>query len=119
MHLYEVIRWGNDSDDPLTGGPNGPDTCFLVRAQNIEAAAALVDRELRAMQRESTTEHAAVVAWWATAVYLLGDDAGSVADGAGDAMILRGPYFQHAHRHGWRHWYREAAHEQWVERRDT
>lgn len=46
MHLYEVIRWGNDSDDLLTGGPNGPDTCFLVRAGSVEAAAAPADRQL-------------------------------------------------------------------------
>lgn len=45
MQLYEVIRWGNDSDDPLTGGSSGPDTCFLVRADSMEQAAALVDNE--------------------------------------------------------------------------
>lgn len=103
MQLFEVIRWGNDSDDPLTGGPNGPDTCFLVRADSVEQAAALVDPVLAANRVEPS--HAG-------AVYLLGADAGA----APDARILRGPYVQHAYRHGWRHWDRAAPGESWIER---
>ncbi len=31
MRLFEVIRWGNDSDDPLTGGPEG----IVMRALSL------------------------------------------------------------------------------------
>lgn len=47
MQLFEVIRWGNDSDDPVIGGPNGPDTCFLVRADSIEQAGTARNRTSR------------------------------------------------------------------------
>lgn len=112
MHLYEVIRWGNASDDALSGGSSGPDTCFLVRAPSIDVAAALVDRELDIMRKESNTENAKMIGWSAAAIYLLGTDAGAATDSY-EAMILRGPYIQNAYRHGWRHWYREEA--AWVE----
>ncbi|GAB1595037.1 hypothetical protein [Lysobacter claricitrinus] len=105
MHLYEVIRWGNESDDVDTGGPDGPDTCFLVRATSVEQAAAIVDRELARMPSE-------FVMPWAAAVYLLGDDASTHTD----AAILRGPYIARAYRHGWRHWYREDPGAAWDER---
>lgn len=106
MNLYEVIRWGNDSEDLFTGGPNGADTCFLVRAESVEQAARLVD----ALPPPSQGSGAAALA---EAVYLLGTEHSSQ-----DApRILRGPYVQHAHRHGWRHWYREAADQAWAERR--
>ncbi|MGY4514641.1 hypothetical protein [Lysobacter sp. HA18] len=107
MHLYEVIRWGNESDDVDSGGPDGPDTCFLVRAASVEDAASLVDRELARMPSE-------YVLPFAGAVYLLGDDASTQAN----AMILRGPYIARAYRHGWRHWYREAPDAAWDERVD-
>lgn len=112
MHIYEVVRWGNASDDPLTGGSSGPDTCFLVRAPNVEAAAALVDRELSLMRRDCDTEAGNEIDWSSGAIYLLGDDTGS----EDEARILRGPYYQHAYRHGWRHWYREEDGAGWVER---
>ena len=67
MNLYEVIRWGNDADDPFTGGPNGPDTGFLVRAGSVEQAAALADEALR---RARPTR----VGAWAGAVHLLGQE---------------------------------------------
>src|SRR5690606_29660403 len=107
MQLFEVIRWGNDSDDPLTGGPNGPDTCFLVRADSVEEAARLAD------QRLATLPHANVLPR-SDAVYLLGMDAGT-DDTAG---VLRGPYVQSAYRYGWRHWYREEQGEPWLEKVD-
>lgn len=105
MLLYEVIRWGNDGDDPLRGGPDGVDTCFLVRADSVEAAGALADRELA-----RSSGHAG--ASCAGAVYLLGADAGSDPQ----PRVLRGPYLQHAHRHGWRHWYRDAREDPWIEK---
>ena len=108
MLLFEVVRWGNDSDDVVTGGPDGPDTCYLVRADSIGEASALVDRELRFLRSES-------VAAWAGAVYLVGTDASLGTE----AKILRGPYVQHAYRHGWRHWYRENPDENWIERTET
>ena len=105
MLLFEVIRWGNDSEDPLTGGPNGPDTCFLVRAGSVEEAALLADRCL------ATLPHTRVVPW-SGAVYLLGTDGGTDTS----ACLLRGPYVQSAYRYGWRHWYREAQDEAWQEK---
>ncbi len=105
MQLFEVIRWGNDSDDPVIGGPNGPDTCFLVRADSIEQAASLVDRRLETMPSE-------IVVPWCGAIYLLGTDAAAQAE----AGILRGPYVGAAYRHGWRHWFREEQGEPWQER---
>lgn len=105
MRLYEVVRWGNASDDPLSGGPDGVDTCFLVRAGSVEAAAVLVDHVLAA-------SHGETVASFAAAVYLLGDELSSDPE----PRILRGPYLQHAYRHGWRHWYRDDPAERWVER---
>lgn len=103
MHLFEAIRWGNDSDDPVTGGPNGPDTCFLVRAASVEQAAQLVDRlpAFRGNQRA-----------FVDAVYLLGTEQSTQAE----PRVLRGPYIQHAYRHGWRHWYRDDADAPWIER---
>ena len=104
MQLFEVIRWGNDSDHPIVGGPNGPDTCFLIRAGSVEDAAALADSELDRLP------HARVVPW-AHAIYLLGTDAGVQQT----SQVLRGPYVQSAYRYGWRHWYREEQDEPWQE----
>ena len=105
MQLFEVIRWGNDSDDPVVGGPNGRDTCFLVRAESIEQAASLVDRRLKTMPSD-------IVVPWCGAIYLLGTDASTHEE----ACILRGPYVETAYRYGWRHWYREERDEPWQER---
>jgi hypothetical protein len=104
MNLYEVIRWGNDSADPYTGGVDGADTCFLVRAESPPAAAALADALLAQLPHEQ-------VAPWSGAVYLLGEDAG--ADQR--QRVLRGPYVQHAYCHGWRQWHREAQNGIWNE----
>jgi hypothetical protein len=107
MLLFEVIRWGNASDDAVTGGADGADTCFLVRADSVEQAVTLAERELRFLESEAVSR-------WAAAVYLVGTDLSTQTQ----AQILRGPYIQHAYRHDWRHWYREAHHEPWVERTD-
>lgn len=32
-----------------------------------------------------------------------------------EAKILRGPYIQHAHMHGWHYWSRNEPTEAWVE----
>ncbi|AOS78600.1 hypothetical protein BN948_02956 [Hydrogenophaga intermedia] len=108
MNLYEVIRWGNDADDPFTGGPDGADTCFLVRAGSVEQAAELVDADLRKLKPQRA-------AAFVEAVYLLGTEQST----EGTPRLLRGPYVQHAHRHGWRHWYRDEEGGAWVERPDT
>lgn len=105
MQLFEVIRWGNDSDDPLTGGPNGPDTCFLVRAGSVEAAAVLADRQLALLPHVHVQP-------WSHAIYLIGEDVGT----EDEAKVLRGPYEQSAYRHGWRHWYRNERGEPWLEK---
>ncbi len=107
MRIYEVIRWGNDSDDPVTGGPNGPDTCFFVRASSIEEAAGIVDARLAALPHERVVP-------WAHAVYLLGDE--SVAADA--PRILRGPYVQPAYCHGWRQWHRDMPDGPWREKEE-
>jgi hypothetical protein len=104
LNLYEVIRWGNESDHPLTGGPDGPDTCFLVRASTPEQAAALADAVLAGMPCQ-------FVQGWSHAVYLLGADAASNPD----SRVLRGPYVQHAHCYDWRSWHRTARDDPWVE----
>lgn len=105
MHIYEVFRWGNDSDNDYTGGPNGPDTCFLVRAESVEQAAALADKELARMSSQFVAE-------WACGVYLLGADLSTSTK----PKILRGPYIEHAYIHGWRQWHREQQDGPWVER---
>jgi hypothetical protein len=104
MKLFEVIRWGNDSDDPYTGGPDGLDTCFLVRAGVPEEAAMLADEVL---SRVPTTN----VQSWSGAVYLLGTDDGSDER----PRVLRGPYLQHAYCYGWRQWHRDAREDVWLE----
>lgn len=105
MRIFEVIRWGNDSGDPLAGGANGPDTCFLVRADTVEEAARLADVRLAALPHERVSP-------WAHAVYLLGDDLGSREA----PLILRGPYIQSAYCHGWRQWHRDERNDPWVEK---
>ncbi|GLS04292.1 hypothetical protein GCM10007860_14390 [Chitiniphilus shinanonensis] len=105
MHLFEVIRWGNDTDDAFQGGPNGADTCFLVRADSVEQAAVLADHILG-------RGNGKLVNAWCEAIYLLGQDAGSERD----ARVLRGPYLQHAYCHGWRQWHRNSPDEGWQER---
>ncbi|MDN3918722.1 DUF6678 family protein [Roseateles violae] len=104
LNLYEVVRWGNESDDPVTGGPNGPDTCFLVRAESVEAAAQLVDRELARMPSE-------FVQPFASLVHLLGTERASEST----PRVLRGPYVQSAYGHGWRSWNRDERDGPWIE----
>lgn len=103
LNIYEVIRWGNDSDDIYAGGPNGPDTCFLVRASSPEEAAALVDPVLARMSHERVNP-------WSMAIYLLGSDCG-VDD---NPRVLRGPYVQSAYCYGWRQWLRRGSDGSWV-----
>ena len=106
MNLYEVIRWGNDSDDAYTGGPNGPDTCFLVRASSPDEAVALVDPVLAELPHER-------VQTWSHVVFLLGPDAGTKEK----PTIRRGPYVQHAFCYGWRRrqWHRNGSDDPWIE----
>lgn len=105
MRIFEVIRWGNDSADPVTGGPNGPDTCFLVRANTIDEAARIVDARLAQLPHVHVQP-------WSHAVYLLGDDSGPQET----ALIVRGPYIQSAYCHGWRQWHRDERDEPWQEK---
>ena len=102
MQLFEMIRWGNDLDDPMISGPNGLDTCFLVRALSIESAAILADAELR------NTASAEIRAW-TNCAYLLGDALGDDPS----ERVLRGPYLQSAYNHGWQQWLREDRDSDW------
>lgn len=102
MKLYEVVRWGNDGDDPFRGGPNGDDTCFLVRAESVQEAASLADAVLKQMT-------SATVASFAQVVYELGTDTGNGTD----ARIIRGPYEQNAYNYGWAQWERDTADGEW------
>lgn len=106
MRLYEAVRWGNDSDDPFVGGPEGPDTCFLVRASSIEEVVALVEPLLMEMPHVRVQP-------WLHAIYLLGDDTGIDPT----SRVLRGPYVQHAIAWGWRRWIRQRNEqdEEWTE----
>ena len=104
MRIFEVVRWGNDTDHPLTGGPNGPDTCFLVRASTVEEAAEIADARLAELTHERVRP-------WSHAVYLLGEDLASQAT----ASLLRGPYIQSAYCHGWRQWHRDGKDDAWRE----
>jgi hypothetical protein len=104
LNLYEVIRWGNNSDDPYTGGPNGPDTCLLVRANSVEEAATLADSVLAELPHERVQP-------WSHAIYLLGVDGGTDPE----PRVLRGPYIEHALGHGWRLWHRNSPEEPWAE----
>lgn len=108
MFLYEVIRYGNDSDDVFSGGPNGPDTCFLVRAATPEQAAALVDEELARFPSDKVVD-------WCRVVYLLGKELTADTGQESVPRILRGPYLEHAYRHGWRQWSRWEQNDPWVE----
>ena len=104
MNLYEVIRWGNDSSDSHTGGPDGPDTCFLVRAESPPAAAALADELLADLPHERVPPYSG-------SIYLLGKDIGLEQT----QRVLRGPYVEHAYSFGWRQWHRESAEGVWTE----
>ena len=103
MELYEVVRWGNDSDDPVTGGGNGPDTCFLVLATSVEEAAAVADYHLALDRAPGEADCASVV-------QLLGSGHASPR-----ARLVRGPYVQTAYTFGPRHWSRSGRDEPWIE----
>ena len=104
LHLYEVVRWGNDSLDADDGGPNGADTCFLVRAERVEEAARLADVELAAAAPERVPPRADVV-------HLLGDSRSTETE----PRILRGPWLENAFNRGWRVWQRERDSDAWIE----
>lgn len=104
MYLFEVVRWGNDSDNIYSGGPNGPDTCFLVRAENMSQAADIVDAELATWPQKRVQN-------WAGAIHLLGTDQGTERI----TRILRGPYTQHAACYGWKQWHRKYQDSPWEE----
>jgi hypothetical protein len=103
VELYEVIRWGNDSPDRDFGGPDGPDTCFLVRAGSVEEAAILADALLINLPHERVQP-------WSHAVYHLGTDVGADPE----PRVLRGPYVHRAFCHGWRQWHRQDRAGAWA-----
>lgn len=94
MNLYEVVFWGAD-------GYDSEDTIYLVRASDWRAAVDHVEcnasPDVHKIHR-STVAHR---------VYELGTDLSPYGEPI--EMILRGPYFQCAHNHGWRAWKRELG----------
>ena len=108
LQLYEVVRWGNDDAEADDGGPNGADTCFLVRAGTPVEAAMLADEILR--ETSDPRVHP-----WADVVHHLGTAAGT----GDEAAVLRGPYLEHAFNDGWTAWHRSAQTAPWAEWRDS
>jgi hypothetical protein len=108
MQLYEVVRWGNDDSDTDDAGPNGEDTCFLVRAGSPAEAATLADEVL-----SETSENQERC--WADVVHHLGIAAGANSE----AAVLRGPYLEHAFNDGWATWHRQSRSGPWVEWHDS
>jgi hypothetical protein len=93
MNLYEVIFWGADGYD------NDEDTIYLVRAVDWRAAAE--DVRINVSPRFHKIHRSTL----AHKVHEIGTDTSPF--GAPRAKILRGPYFQCAHNHGWRAWERQ------------
>jgi hypothetical protein len=108
LQLYEVVRWGNDDAEADDGGPNGADTCFLVRAGSPTEAGALADEVLS----ETSDER---LHCWADVVHHLGTAAGTSTE----ASVLRGPYLEHAFNDGWTTWHRQSQTGPWVEWHDS
>lgn len=107
--LYEVIRWGSDHH-PKRG--DGPDTIFLVRAENPAQAAETAERELKYIRQAGVSTNASTI-------YELGVDTAVYArhGAASGPLILRGPYFQHANCKGWKRYDQDSPGEPWVEER--
>lgn len=95
MNLYLVVRYGSD----LTpDGPNGPDTIYLVRAEDHLDAEALVTPflELLPHKRVNTVvDHIQELA--------------ACNSSDSEPRILFGPFYQHAYNYGYRSWYRCPA----------
>lgn len=104
MYIFEVVRWGNDSPDPDEGGPDGEDTCFLVRAETPADAAELAEVYLIAAQPVRVSPRADIV-------YLLGE----APEHDREARVIRGPYIVYAINPGWRWWERRPGTAEWVE----
>jgi hypothetical protein len=83
VKLFLVTRWG--SDDPPDYA-NGPDTNFLVRAEDFKQAASLADEQLRRLPNKRACSFANVVVQ-------LGIDGGA----AEEARILAGPFIEFCH----------------------
>jgi len=106
MKLFEVIFWGHLTPTGYDG--NAEDTIYLVRASSdLEAAEDVQRNGLR-----SNHPHNPMMI--ADAIYELGTDSSL----NGEAMILRGPYFNFAYNSGWPSWSRnieENAQVEWIQ----
>ncbi len=108
--LFEVIRSGCEHY-PTKG--TGPDTIFLVRAENPKQAAETAERELRyVLSDHEMTE--------ATEVLELGIETTIwKSHGTDDSpMVLRGPYYNYAYCYGWKRYSRQNPDEEWKEDRN-
>jgi hypothetical protein len=93
MKLFEVIFWGAQGD------VDAKDTIYLVRSSDFRAAVEDVQRNA------SPSNHNGEMSPLAHTVYEIGTDASPHANS--NPRILRGPYFDFAHNHGWRAWHRK------------
>ena len=95
MNLYEVIFYGSygktDGDE---------DTIYLVRAPDFKSAVEEV------WTNASSKDHGGERYPLADYVHEVGVDSSPHAATAG-TRVLRGPYIQCAHNHGWRAWQRK------------
>ncbi|OMH29358.1 hypothetical protein [Motiliproteus sp. MSK22-1] len=75
MHIYSVLRYGNDEE-----GPDGYDTEFIVLASSVKDAAEVADKELLKYPNK-------LVASFCEAVTLVGDSYSE----ATKSILLSGP----------------------------
>lgn len=92
MNIYLVIRSGSDR---TKDGPNGPDTVFLVRAEDHIAAESLVVPLLELLPHK-------LVSTAAREIQLIGPSLDSV----GEEALLLGPVYEHGINRGYKSWYR-------------
>jgi hypothetical protein len=103
LNLYEVVCCNAEPKDEA-GAPERPDPRFLVRAHMPEAAATLAEEGL-------SMRSGGEIRGWSRLICLLAVDMGTDPR----PRVVRGPYEEHAHCHGWVTWERTAPGEEWVE----
>ena len=110
MKLYWVVAWGSECD---ADGPNGVDRSFVVRANSVCEAAALVDKILPEIEILPGTTRYARVAMFCQSIREIGMD--TCSDPAARIIIgERGPAREHAYNAGrYREWLRDEPEGEW------